>query len=62
MKIEGGTPGGAMVDSHGDHRIAMTLAVLALRASDEVIITGAECVSKSYKDFWDDYEKIVSYE
>ena len=62
MKIEGGTPGGAMVDSHGDHRIAMTLAVLALRATDEVIITGAECVSKSYKDFWDDYEKIVSYE
>lgn len=62
MKIEGGVPTGGMVDSHGDHRIAMTLAVLALRATDEVQIMGAECVSKSYKDFWKDYEKVVNYE
>ena len=62
MRIEGGTPHGATVDSHGDHRIAMMLAVIALRAESEVTITGAESVSKSYKDFWEDFEKIVQYE
>ncbi len=62
MRIEGGTPCGGMVDSHGDHRIAMMLAVLALRATDEVIIAGAESVSKSYSDFWEDFERCVIYE
>lgn len=62
MRIRGGVPCGGTVNSHGDHRIAMTLAVLALNATDEVTITGAECVSKSYKDFWEDYDKITVYE
>lgn len=62
MRIRGGVPHGGMVDSHGDHRIAMTLAVLALNATDEVTITGAESVHKSYKDFWEDYDKITVYE
>ena len=34
-KIMGGTPRGAEVDSWGDHRIAMSLAVLALTAEGE---------------------------
>jgi 3-phosphoshikimate 1-carboxyvinyltransferase len=46
------------VDSHADHRIAMSLAVAALRADAPVKITGAECVSKSYADFWHDYEQL----
>jgi 3-phosphoshikimate 1-carboxyvinyltransferase len=44
------------VDSHGDHRMAMSLAVAALRAHSPITITGAECVSKSYANFWRDYE------
>jgi 3-phosphoshikimate 1-carboxyvinyltransferase len=45
---------GGVVQSHGDHRIAMALSVAALRASDRVIIEDAECVSKSYPNFFDD--------
>lgn len=65
MRIRGGfTNGGAdilevvEVDSMGDHRMAMSLAVTALRASHPVKILGAECVSKSYSDFWNDYEQL----
>ncbi len=48
-----------IVDSYGDHRMAMSLAVAALRADGPVTIRGAECVSKSYTDFWHDFEKLT---
>ncbi len=57
-KITGGTPRGADVDSWGDHRIAMSLAVLALTAEGETKINDAGCVSKSYPGFWDDLAAI----
>ena len=44
--------GGAAVDCRNDHRIAMMAAVAAAVCSDPVIILGAECVGKSYPDFW----------
>lgn len=50
--------GGVTVDSHGDHRIAMALAAAALRAWAPVKITGAECASKSYANFWRDFDRI----
>ncbi len=46
---------GGTVDSHNDHRIAMSLAIAATVADNEVIICGADSVKKSYADFWDDY-------
>jgi 3-phosphoshikimate 1-carboxyvinyltransferase len=59
MSISGGPiTGGVTVDSHGDHRMAMSLAVAALRASSPVVILDAECVSKSYSDFWEDFDKL----
>jgi 3-phosphoshikimate 1-carboxyvinyltransferase len=58
MHITGGQPHGAVVSSHSDHRIAMSLAVAALNASAPVTITGAECVSKSYANFWRDFDSI----
>ena len=59
MRITGGTiRGGATVESFGDHRMAMSLATAALNASSPVTITGAECVSKSYGDFWEDFHKL----
>jgi 3-phosphoshikimate 1-carboxyvinyltransferase len=58
VKITGGTPRGADVDSWGDHRIAMSLAVLALTAEGETKINDAGCVSKSYPGFWDDLAAI----
>lgn len=50
---------GGIVDSHDDHRIAMALAIAALNAKDIVKINGAECVSKSYPNFFKDL-KILS--
>jgi len=45
---------GGTVSSHGDHRIAMALSIAALRAANQVTIQGAECVSKSYPNFYKD--------
>ncbi len=44
------------VDAHGDHRIAMALAVVCSQLGGE--ITGAESVAKSYPGFWDDLRKV----
>lgn len=49
---------GGVVSSHNDHRVAMALAMLATVASSEVTITNAECVSKSFPNFWDEYERL----
>lgn len=51
MFIHGGCVNGGNIDSHNDHRIAMAAAIVALGASDKIIIQGSECVSKSYPDF-----------
>ncbi|MCM1352671.1 MAG: 3-phosphoshikimate 1-carboxyvinyltransferase, partial [Alistipes senegalensis] len=53
MRIRGGAIRGGRVDSHGDHRMAMLLAVAALRADGPVVIDGAECVAKSFPDFFE---------
>jgi len=59
MKIRGGRiEGGVEVDSHGDHRMAMTLAVAGLISERGVTITGAECVAKSYPNFFEDIERL----
>ena len=58
MLIHGGPMQGAKVDSHGDHRMAMSLAVAALSAEGTTTIRGAECVAKSYSDFWEDFKTI----
>ena len=53
-----GLAGGVTVDSHNDHRIAMMAAIAATRCAAPVTIIGAECVAKSYPDFWEDYERL----
>ena len=53
--IEGGYPlHGAVIDSHLDHRIAMSFAVAGLNADGETEIRGAECVNISYPGFYTD--------
>jgi 3-phosphoshikimate 1-carboxyvinyltransferase len=59
MIIRGGQVQGGKVDSHKDHRIAMAAAVTAVAAQSEVIIDGAQCVAKSYPEFFDDLNKIM---
>ncbi|MBD2021709.1 3-phosphoshikimate 1-carboxyvinyltransferase [Leptolyngbya sp. FACHB-36] len=52
MEITGGhSLHGTEVDSHTDHRIAMSLAIAALNASDTTTIHRAEAVAVSYPDF-----------
>jgi len=60
LKIEGVEilEGGTVVDSWNDHRIAMALAVAALKCKKPVEITGFEAVKKSYPHFWDDFYKL----
>jgi 3-phosphoshikimate 1-carboxyvinyltransferase len=49
---------GADVDSHGDHRIAMSCAILGLMAQSETTISDIECVNTSFPNFWSLLEKI----
>ena len=49
---------GGTVESHGDHRIAMALAVAALTAANPVTIRNAQSVSKSYPTFFDDIRSL----
>ena len=58
MRVVGGKPHAADVDSHDDHRIAMSLAITALRIKDEVSIRNRECVAKSYPSFFEDLEML----
>ena len=59
MRIEGGDILPAEVFSHDDHRIAMSLAISALRCKGEVMIQNAECVEKSYPTFFEDLESLL---
>ena len=58
MRVVGGKPHAADVDSHDDHRIAMSLAITALRIEEEVAIRNRECVVKSYPSFFEDLEML----
>lgn len=50
-------PGGT-VDCANDHRIAMMAAIAATGCTGPVTLLGAECVKKSYPDFWDVYQSL----
>lgn len=60
MRVVGGMPEVAEVDSHDDHRIAMSLAVTALRLAEPITIKNSECVAKSYPSFFEDIEMLKS--
>lgn len=51
MIIQGGAISGGTVNSHGDHRIAMSFAVAALRASGPVRIDDCANVNTSFPGF-----------
>ncbi len=51
LTITGSSPKGAMIYPRDDHRIAMAFSVLGSVAGNTVI-TNAECVSKTYPEFW----------
>jgi 3-phosphoshikimate 1-carboxyvinyltransferase len=51
LRIEGGPFGGGVVDSHGDHRVAMSFAVASLRASAPIEIRDVANVGTSFPGF-----------
>ena len=52
MVITGSNLKGAVIDSHNDHRIAMAFSILGTLAGNTTI-NGAECVDKTFPEFWD---------
>ncbi|MBR1862944.1 MAG: 3-phosphoshikimate 1-carboxyvinyltransferase [Ruminococcus sp.] len=54
----GGLAGGAEVSAFGDHRIAMAMAIAATGCEKPVTVLGAECVAKSYPDFWEVFSSL----
>jgi 3-phosphoshikimate 1-carboxyvinyltransferase len=62
MVIQGvGRLKGGSCGSHGDHRLAMTLAVAGLLAQGETVVRGAEASSISYPVFWHHLEELSSH-
>ena len=56
---------GGVVDSHNDHRVAMSLAMATLKMDGELKILNASSVSKSFPNFWEVVENLggkVRYE
>ncbi len=58
VRITGGTVRGAELNPYKDHRIAMSLGVLALAAERDTMIQDADCVTKSYPEFWGHLERL----
>jgi 3-phosphoshikimate 1-carboxyvinyltransferase len=59
LTIRGGSPVGALIDPHNDHRIAMSFAVAGL-VTRGVRIADETCVDKSFPEFWDRFEELYS--
>ena len=49
---KGRLKGGAKIESHGDHRVAMSLAIAALRTDSDTTINDIACVATSYPTFF----------
>jgi 3-phosphoshikimate 1-carboxyvinyltransferase len=59
LAITGGPIGGGDVESAGDHRIAMTLALFGLRAAAPVRVLDPTCISTSYPEFVADFRALA---
>jgi 3-phosphoshikimate 1-carboxyvinyltransferase len=62
LKVSGRSAGklrGAVIEPHGDHRIAMAFAVAALGAHGPTTIRDAECAGVSYPRFYEDLARVT---
>lgn len=55
--ITGGKIRGASIDTKNDHRIAMAFSLLGIAAGG-ITIEGAECITKTYPDYWNTLRSI----
>ena len=53
LVIAGGGLRGGTVDPCGDHRLAMAAGLAALGCAEPVTVKNAECVKKSYPEWWE---------
>ncbi len=51
MRILGGAPKPSLIDSYGDHRIAMAFALASIKVPG-IKVKDPECVTKSFPGFW----------
>ncbi len=51
LTVTGAEPKGSVIDTRSDHRMAMAFSILGSAVGD-MIIGEAECVSKTYPEFW----------
>jgi 3-phosphoshikimate 1-carboxyvinyltransferase len=62
LKVAGRAAGklrGAVIEPHGDHRIAMAFTVAALGAEGPTTIRDAECAGVSYPTFYEDLARVT---
>ncbi len=60
MVVRGtGRLNGARVQSHGDHRLAMSMAVAGLLADGETVVDGSDAASISYPAFWQHLRQVT---
>ncbi len=57
LRIQGGQPHGALIETYNDHRIAMSFALAGLKTPG-ISISGPECVAKSFPEFWEYFESL----
>lgn len=61
LKIYGGRqPQGAVLESYGDHRIAMAFTIAALFAAGSSLVLNPECVDVSYPSFFADLSALLA--
>jgi len=59
LLIKGGETKGAVVNSFGDHRIAMAFTILGLASEGETVIRGAQCIDISFPGFLAKLQSLV---
>ncbi|MCX6005058.1 MAG: 3-phosphoshikimate 1-carboxyvinyltransferase [Chloroflexi bacterium] len=57
LTVTGSRPQGSLIDSKGDHRIAMAFSILGTVAGD-TLIDDAECVSKTFPAYWEELRRL----
>lgn len=53
------TPSNLVLDSHGDHRIGMTMAIASLLLKQPTQLNNADSIKISYPTFFDDLSKLI---
>ncbi len=59
LRVEGGAPRGAVIDTYDDHRIAMSFALAGLKVPG-MVIGDPQCVAKSFPTYWEVFRQLYA--